>query len=147
MMHEYPDPWTIRRATALFARACRLRCPACGGGPLFVSWLRMCPNCPQCGLGLEREPGYQVGSYMFNLITAQSVYAVVLGVLLLLTWPDPPWAVLTWAGVAGMLVFPVLFYPLSKTLFLALDLFVRPLEPEDLELPHEPAGQRIANSE
>jgi hypothetical protein len=48
-----------RRALLLFWRAERLRCPNCGGGPLFRSWFRMRPYCPACGLPLERgDQGY-----------------------------------------------------------------------------------------
>jgi uncharacterized protein (DUF983 family) len=79
----------------LLARALRLRCPHCGGGPIFVTWSRLVPNCPVCGLGLERgEQGYWLGAY---------------------------------------------FFPFSKTLFLAFDLWVRPPTESEFELPHEVA--------
>ena len=35
------------------------------------------------------------------------------------------------------LVFPALFFPFSKTLFIAVDLTFRPNEPEDYEEPRE----------
>ena len=50
---------------------------------------------------------------------------------LLVTRPDPPW---TWILVGGanlMVVLPLSFYPLSKTLWLAIDLAFRPTQPED----------------
>ena len=62
----------LRRVGLLFWRAAGLRCPNCGGGPIFDGWLRMRVHCPRCGLPLERgEQGYQVGSYMFNIIAAE----------------------------------------------------------------------------
>jgi len=95
-----------RRVTSLLLRALRLRCPHCGGGPIFVSWSHLVPNCPVCGLGLERgEDGYWLGAYFFNL----------------------------------MLVVPCVFFPYSKTLFLAFDLLIRPPSEEDFVLPHEEA--------
>jgi uncharacterized protein (DUF983 family) len=117
----------LRRIIRLLWRAMRLRCPNCGGGPLFRSWLRMHPQCPACGLRLERgEDGYQVGSYMFNIIAAELLFlAVFLGVLVL-TWPAPPWALLQYGGPALMVIAPFLFFPFSKTLFLAFDLLFRP---------------------
>jgi uncharacterized protein (DUF983 family) len=82
----------IRRVWVLLWRAVRLRCPNCGGGPMFDSWLRMRSNCPRCGLLTERgEQGYQVGSYMFNIVAAQLIFAAVFLGVLLLTWPSPPW--------------------------------------------------------
>jgi len=126
-----------------YTRALRLRCPACGGGPVFVSWLRMCPSCPSCGLSYNREPegGYWVGSNTINLFVTEAVFAVVFAGSLILTWPEPPWELLTWGGVALMVIFPVFFFPWSKTLFIAVDLTFRPREPGDFEQPREPAAR------
>jgi hypothetical protein len=38
-----------------------------------------------------------------------------------------------------MVAVPVVFFPWSKTLFLAFDLFVRPPGDEDFAMPHEEA--------
>lgn len=84
-------------------------------------------HCPSCGLALERgEEGYQVGSYMFNIIAAELVFAAIFVGVLLLTWPTPPWNALLYGGIAMMIVMPFLFFPFSKTLFLAFDLIFRP---------------------
>jgi uncharacterized protein (DUF983 family) len=125
----------------LFLRAVRLRCPACGGGPVFVSWLRMCPNCPSCGLRFDREPegGYWVGSNTINLFATEGIFAVFFVAAAAITWPNPPWDLLLWAGVALMLLFPVFFFPWSKTLFIAVDLIFRPEEPGDFLPPKEPS--------
>ena len=79
---------------------------------------------------MERgEQGYQVGSYMFNIVAAEVVFAMVFLSVLLFTWPDPPWDALLYGGMAFMLVAPFLFFPFSKTLFLAFDLVFRPPGP------------------
>jgi uncharacterized protein (DUF983 family) len=129
----------LRRARLLFWRALRLRCPNCGGGPIFDGWLRMRRHCPRCFLSLERgEEGYQVGSYMFAIVAAELIFvAIFLGVLLL-TWPTPPWDLLLFGGMALMLVVPFLFFPFSKTLFLAFDLLFRPATPEELARERAP---------
>jgi uncharacterized protein (DUF983 family) len=129
-----------RRVTSLLLRALRLRCPHCGGGPIFGSWSHLVPNCPVCGLGLERgEDGYWLGAYFFNLLAMETVFSVwVLG-FLLSTWPDPPWAVFQATTLVLMLVVPCVFFPYSKTLFLAFDLLIRPPSEEDFVLPHEEA--------
>src|SRR5512143_615892 len=107
-----------------FTRALRLRCPNCGGGPVFVSWVKMCPSCPSCGIRYDREPegGYWVGSNTINLFATEAVFALVFLGSLVLTWPDPPWDLITWGDVLLMILFPVFFYPFSKTLFVAVDL-------------------------
>jgi hypothetical protein len=82
---------------------------------------------------MERgEQGYQVGSYMFAIIAAELVFAAIFLGVLLATWPDPPWNLLLYGGMLLMLVVPFLFFPFSKTLFLAFDLTFRPATPEEL---------------
>jgi uncharacterized protein (DUF983 family) len=123
-----------------FVRAMRLRCPHCGGGPIFVTWSKLVPNCPVCGLGLERgEQGYWLGAYFFNLMAVETVFTVWVTGFLLWTWPSPPWDFLQISTVVLMLIVPVGFFPYSKTLFLAFDLMVRPPTEEDFVLPHEEA--------
>ena len=119
------------RAVRLVVRALRLKCPNCGGGGLFRRWFAMAERCPSCGLHLERhESGYAVGAYMFNIAAAEGLAVAVMVGLAALTWPDPPWDLLLYGGVALMIVAPMVFYPFAKTLFLAFDLAIRPVGDE-----------------
>ena len=82
-------------------RAMRLRCPHCGGGPIFTSWSRLLPVCPVCGLGLERgEDGYWLGAYFFNLMAMEAAFSVWVVGFLLETWPNPPWGIFQISTVA-----------------------------------------------
>jgi hypothetical protein len=84
-------------------------------------------HCEICGLAFERgEDGYQVGSYMFNIAASEAVFAVVFLAVVAATWPSPPWTLLEYGGAALMIAAPLVFFPFSKTLFLAFDLFFRP---------------------
>jgi uncharacterized protein (DUF983 family) len=128
-----------RRAAILVWRAVRLRCPNCGGKGIFTSWFRMRPRCPTCGLRLERgEQGYVVGSYMFNIVASELVWAAIFVGILFATWPSPPWTLLEIGGGILMVALPFLFYPFSKTLFLAFDLLFNPVRPEDEQSPAKP---------
>jgi uncharacterized protein (DUF983 family) len=132
------QPSPSRRVTALFIRALRLRCPHCGGRPVFVTWSHLVPNCPVCGLGFERgEQGYWLGAYFFNLMAVEIVFTVWVVGFLLLTWPTPPWELFQLTTVVLMLIVPVAFFPYSKTLFLAFDLWVRPPGEDDFLVHHE----------
>lgn len=125
----------------LFGRALRLRCPNCGKGKIFSSWLRMRERCPACGLELERgESGYQVGSYMFNIVGAELAFAAVFLGIVAATWPTPPWTLLEYGGIVMMVIAPLVLFPFSKTLFLAFDLVFRPATREELlgPTPREP---------
>jgi uncharacterized protein (DUF983 family) len=133
-------PYRRPRVSTLFSRALRRRCPHCGGEPIFVSWSHLVPNCPVCGLGLERgEQGYWLGAYFFNLTAMETVFTIWFVGFLWWTWPTPPWGLFQATTLALMLVVPIAFFPYSKTLFLAFDLWVRPATEEDFVVPHEEA--------
>lgn len=90
-------------------------------------------ECAGCGLHFEREEsGYGVGAYMINIAVAELVLVAVGVAIGAATWPNPPWKALMYGGAVMMAVLPVLFYPFAKTIFLAMDLAVRPHQsPED----------------
>ncbi len=117
----------------VLTNAVRLRCPRCGGGPLFHHWLSMKDACPVCGLRAERgERGYVVGSYMFNIVFSELLFAGIFVAVVALTWPSPPWEYLQYGGAALMLVAPFALLPFCRTLFLAMDYIVRPdVDPPD----------------
>jgi uncharacterized protein (DUF983 family) len=125
---------SLVRGMKLFLRASILRCPNCGGRPIFSRWFAMRERCPVCRMRFARgEEGYIVGAYMFNMVAAELIFAAIFLAILLYTWPEPPWNLLLYGGVALMVIVPFLFYPFSKTLFLAFDLLFRPPAPEDFE--------------
>jgi uncharacterized protein (DUF983 family) len=125
----------------MLLRAMALRCPNCGQPGIFVSWFRQQERCPRCNLVFERgESGYVVGAYMFNIIVAELIFAAVFVGTVLLTWPTPPWTLLTYGGAALMILLPILFYPWSRTLFLAMDLVFRPAQPGNT--PRDPNGRQ-----
>ena len=129
----------LSRTLLLFWCAVRLRCPN-WQGRLFTSWLRMRERCPVCGLKLERgEEGYQVGSYMFNIIAAELVFAALFVGIVVFTWPSSPWKLLEYGGIALMVIAPFVFFPFSKTLFLAFDLIFRPAMRDELAEPGRPS--------
>ena len=53
--------------------------------------------------------------------------------------PDVPWNPLLYLSVLVTIVVPVLVFPHTKTLYLAIDLAFRPPEPPDLATPAEPS--------
>ncbi|HVQ74114.1 MAG TPA: DUF983 domain-containing protein [Candidatus Binatia bacterium] len=95
-------------------------------------WVTVSPVCPGCRLRLDRgEPDYWIGALMLNLIAAELLLAGGILVTLVLTWPDPPWDALLWGGIPILVVFPIVTYPVTKLLWLAFDLNVRPPTPRD----------------
>ncbi|MBX6362643.1 MAG: DUF983 domain-containing protein [Gemmatimonadetes bacterium] len=139
-----------RRAARMLLRAGRLRCPNCGRGQIFITWLKLRYRCPACDLLLERgESDYFIGAYLLNLIIAELIVVALMVVLVLATWPAVPWTAVTW-GIA-LLTIPAatLTYPYSRSLWLAIDLIFRPPEESDfspgadvIEFPRGPRTER-----
>ncbi len=130
----------LPRPKTIFSRALRLRCPACGGRPVLLSWLKVAPNCPTCGFRFDRhEPGYWIGSYSINIFATEGVFAVFFVFGMVVTWPDVPWTRLLIIGLGLAVVTPFIIFPYARMLYLALDLSVRPPELADLADPAEPS--------
>ena len=83
------------------------------------------------------EPGYWIGSYTVNLFVAEAVFALVFVAGLFATWPTVPWTLLGIVCAAVAILTPVATFPLSKLIYLAIDLTFRPLDPDDLTTPLE----------
>jgi len=116
----------------LLWRAIRLRCPNCGGHRLFRHWLSVRDFCPTCGLWIEREPGFYTGAIAMNLVASELTFVLGLAVWILLTWPSPPWDTLRIAAPLLVCALPLLFWPFSKTIWLALSLWLHPTEWRDV---------------
>jgi uncharacterized protein (DUF983 family) len=114
-------------------RAMLRRCPNCGSPGIFAGYTTLKERCPKCGLRLHRgENDYFIGAYLLNLVAVEILFALVLAVVFITTYPDTPWALLQWGGLVLIMVGAVLCYPLSKALWLAADLIFRPISPEEL---------------
>lgn len=125
-----PSPLTM------VARALTRRCPHCGGGGLFIGWFKARDRCPACGVRLLRgDESWATGTYLFNLVVSELLLMAVLAVVVVSTWPDPPWAVLQVGSLALMVAAPILFYPFARLLFLAFDMMFRPVQPDELAGP------------
>lgn len=122
LIDEHPPLWR-----ALW-RGGRRRCPRCGGGRLFRRWVTMSVHCPTCGMRFERGEGFMLGVMAINIGVCSGLFVAYLVAAFALTWPDPPIGVLTAVGLVLLAVTPVVCYPLSKTIWLAIDYFMRPLD-------------------
>ena len=124
----------LSRSLRVLGRALGLRCPNCGGAPVMASWAQVRNRCAACGLRFHRgDPEYYFAGAMFaNLAVAEGVFIVGFVAFLFATWPDVPWTALTYGSAALMLVLPVAFYPVSKVVWLAIDVLIRPVTPDEL---------------
>jgi uncharacterized protein (DUF983 family) len=110
----------------LVARGLTNRCPNCGGRTLFKAGTLFVvnPTCPRCGLRIERDEGFFLGSLSLN-------YGVTLvGFLtpvMLLAYHEVigTTTAIVLAGVGAILV-PALFYRSSRSWWLMCYYFVLP---------------------
>lgn len=131
-MDEYPRP----PATRMLARAVRRRCPLCGGSSLFDGWVEPKDACPRCQLKLNRgEDDFFLGAYTLNFIGVELLLAAFLLLAVVVTWPDIPWTGLLWVGAPLMVLAPIVFYPVTRLVWLAIDLVMRPPGPMDFPEP------------
>ena len=105
----------------MLTRGATRRCPRCGSGHLFRRWVHMVPDCPRCGLHFEREAGYWAGALAVNIILVGGLFTIVFVVALVLTVPDIPVVPLLAIFVPIMVIGPIVLYPFSKTMWVAVD--------------------------
>ncbi len=113
------------------------RCPRCGSRKLFTGWFRLKEHCPRCGMRFERENGAFTGVYLLNFgVVLFLLWALMMVyVALLATSEGEPvdLAPIVAAGVVITIVFPVVFYPLATTIWIALHLGSADLSPAEQE--------------
>ena len=123
----------------MIARALRRKCPRCGESA-YESFFGMREHCRRCGLEFEREEGYWVGAMIINTTVTFATFLIVFGGSIVLTWPDIPWPAVLAVTIAANVLIPIWFYPVSKTLWMALELSWHPLEEEELAAASARAG-------
>jgi len=113
-------------------RGATRRCARCGSGHLFRRYFTMVDDCPRCGLHFEREHGYWAGALAINIGIAGAVFIATFAVAIVVTAPDIPVVPLLAILVPLMIAVPMLAYPFSKTIWVAVDrAFLQHLDPNE----------------
>ena len=108
------------------------RCPRCGARKAwYTGWFRRLPRCQTCGYSYERHDGFSLGAAAVNTVVTFGLLFIVGFIGVITTWPDISAVAVLVPCVAIAVVVPVLFYPVSYTLWAAVDLASRPLEPAE----------------
>lgn len=118
----------MRGMSRRLARALLRRCPRCGSRGIFTGWWALRASCPRCDLTYEREEGYWLGAIAVNTGATILAFAVVFVASIVATWPDPAWGAVSMITVTTCVLVPIVFYPLSKTIWVAVDLTLSALE-------------------
>jgi hypothetical protein len=92
----------------------------------------MVERCPGCGLRFRRLEGHWSGDIGINTIVTFSLLWLVLVGGTLAMWGHVNIVALAIAAAFVTFVFPLLFMPFAKTLWVAVDVIMRPVEPDEL---------------
>ena len=115
-------PMARADTSQILLRALRLRCPRCGGSPLYAGPFRMHEVCGACGLRYERESGYFIGAIYVNYAATVVIAA---GTVLALDWAiGLSLAEQLTIGVALAVLVPLAFFRYARSLWLSLDYLV-----------------------
>ncbi len=99
---------------------------------MFRRWLEQLPRCSACGIAFDRgESDYFIGAYIVNLIVAELFVVGGMLVGMYATWPAVPWNRMKWVLLPLVILAPLITYPFSKSIWLAIDLIYRPATPDD----------------
>jgi uncharacterized protein (DUF983 family) len=110
----------------LLGRGLRKRCPRCGAPRIFQSFYMLKPRCPSCRYAFEREEGYWVAAIIINTAVVEAIFFALFVGILIATLPDINWQAMLIAGLVTNGIFPFVFFPYSKTVWMAIDLYFHP---------------------
>lgn len=98
---------------------------------MFTSWFEVRDRCPRCHFPIRREEGHWIGAVGINTIVTFGALVLTLLVGFALTWNDRRAAPIFVSSFLVAGVVPLAFFGSSQTLWSAIDLAMRPLEPKD----------------
>ena len=75
-----------------------------------------------------REQGYWVAAIIINTAATELLFGILFVAGIFITAPEVEWLPLLAIGVVTNVIFPVFFFPFSKTLWLGFDLLFRPAD-------------------
>lgn len=113
----------------LFWRGITRACGACGKRGLTRRWVTLSEECPRCGFVFERQSGHFVGAVGMNTIVTFGSILISILVGIWALWPDVDVVRLGIPPLAIAIFMPPLLHPTAKTLWVAIDLMMHPLEP------------------
>jgi uncharacterized protein (DUF983 family) len=103
---------------------------------MFQRGFRPLPRCAACGLAFDRnESDYFIGAFIMNLIVAELIVVGGMLIGMYATWPDVPWNTMKWTLLPLAVLGPLITFPFSKSVWLAIDLIYRPATAEDFREP------------
>jgi uncharacterized protein (DUF983 family) len=123
---------SVSRALVVLSRIVRLSCPHCGRGHVLKLNGSVRERCNVCNLRFNRgDRHYFGGAMFFGVMIGELLFAISFMIVLVSMWPEVPWDRITWIFPLGVLASAPILIPFSKLVWLSVDVFVRPVVPEE----------------
>jgi uncharacterized protein (DUF983 family) len=124
----------------MLGRGVRKRCAWCGGrGAFFTGWFTKQETCRACGISWRRGyEGFELGAMAVSIILCFGALVTGVGIGIAATAPDVAVVPLVVVLAVCAVVLPIVVYPVSYTLWQAIDLAMRPPGPGDAVPPPVP---------
>ena len=118
-------------------RGVRRRCAWCGGrGAFFTGWFSKQKTCRTCGIEWQRGyEGFELGALAVSAVVCFGLLLIGVAIGVAVTAPDIPVVPLMVILGVGAVVLPIVFYPISYTMWQAVDLAMRPPAEHDQAVP------------
>ncbi|CAN5832134.1 hypothetical protein BH11GEM1_BH11GEM1_34270 [soil metagenome] len=133
------DMPSMGRALLLASRAARLRCPHCGKGRVLKGFNAVHGHCSVCNFRFCRsDDDYFSGAMFFGMMIGETLAVLAIGAAIWATYPDVPWSFLQYAIPVVLLGVMIVLFPVSRVVWLAIDVMLRPVERSELMDPGTP---------
>ena len=117
----------------MLRRGVTLRCPWCGARRTFIrKWFGKYDRCRTCGIRWRREEGFELGAVTINTVLTFIVLTAAMTIGFIRTSPEIPVLPMVLSLVGVAILMPIVIYPFTFTIWLALDLAVH--RPDAAEL-------------
>lgn len=107
------------------------RCPLCGNRGIFSSWFTQVERCPTCNYPTTRVVDQWIGALGINIIVTFTLIVFYIVAGFVITHPSRPILMLTSIGMVIAGLFPIMFFPISRSLWSGIDLAMRSPVPDD----------------
>jgi uncharacterized protein (DUF983 family) len=127
---------SVGRAILIAWRTLRLLCPHCGNGRVLKGFNTVHDRCAGCGFRFCRsDDDYFSGAMFFGLLIGETLAVLGIAVAIYLTWPNVPWSLLQYGIPVVLLGVMIMLFPLSRVVWLGVDVLLRPVETSELTAP------------
>lgn len=95
-------------------------------------------RCAACSFRYCRsDDDYFSGAMFFGMMIGETLAVLAIGAAIWITYPNVPWSFLQYAIPIVLLGVMIMLFPISRVVWLAIDVMLRPVEASELAASRE----------